>query len=93
MLLRARRGDFCLSLCAFRGFNRRIRSRGVEGWKPEPFPGFGVLNAVSNLQQVLAPALEGESFSSQAALDHRLQELDGTSDKSNLGANTLLAVH
>ena len=42
MFLRARRGDFCLSLCAFRGVNRRIRSRGVEGWKPEPFPGFWV---------------------------------------------------
>ena len=59
---------------------------------PNRFRGLGCLNAVSNLQQVLAPALEGESFSSQAALDHRLQELDGTSDKSNQGANTLLAV-
>ena len=38
------------------------------------------------------PGFGRERFSSQAALDHRLQELDGTSDKSNLGANTLLAV-
>ena len=35
---------------------------------PNRFRGLGCLNAVSNLQQVLAPALEGESFSSQAAL-------------------------
>ncbi|HVQ86653.1 MAG TPA: phosphopyruvate hydratase [Actinomycetes bacterium] len=56
------------------------------------FGGFGVLSAVRNVNEVLAPALVGTSVESQRELDARLIELDGTSDKSALGANALLGV-
>lgn len=56
------------------------------------FGGFGVLSAVSNVNNVIAPALIGSSVSSQRLLDAALLELDGTPDKSNLGANALLGV-
>ena len=56
------------------------------------FGGFGVLNAVANVNDVLAPALVGMSVASQRALDARLVELDGTPNKVALGANALLGV-
>ena len=56
------------------------------------FGGFGVLGAVSNVNEVIAPALVGASVSSQRELDAILIELDGTADKSRLGANALLGV-
>ena len=54
--------------------------------------GKGVLKAVHNVNQVIAPALEGYDALDQAEIDHALLELDGTKTKSNLGANALLAV-
>jgi enolase len=56
------------------------------------FGGFGVRKAVSNVNEVLAPALVNTSVASQRALDARLVALDGTPDKSALGANALLGV-
>ena len=56
------------------------------------FGGKGVLRAVANIESVIAPALEGTSPFDQEHLDCRLIDLDGTGDKSNLGANALLAV-
>ena len=56
------------------------------------FGGKGVLKAVANIESVIAPALEGTSPFNQEHLDGRLTDLDGTADKSNLGANALLAV-
>ena len=54
--------------------------------------GKGVLKAVHNVNEVIAPALEGYDALDQAEVDHALLELDGTKTKSNLGANALLAV-
>ncbi|HEU4711338.1 MAG TPA: phosphopyruvate hydratase [Pyrinomonadaceae bacterium] len=54
--------------------------------------GKGVLKAVHNVNQVIAPALEGYDALDQAEVDHALLELEGTKTKSNLGANALLAV-
>ena len=54
--------------------------------------GKGVLNAVQNVNEVIAPALEGYDALDQAEVDRALLELDGTKTKSNLGANALLAV-
>ena len=54
--------------------------------------GKGVLNAVRNVNEVIAPALEGYDALDQAEVDRALLELDGTKTKSNLGANALLAV-
>jgi len=54
--------------------------------------GRGVLKAVDNVNSVLAEAIEGMSVFDQPALDAALLELDGTENKSKLGANALLAV-
>ena len=56
------------------------------------FGGKGVLKAVENIQQTIAPKLRGTSPFYQAGIDRLLIELDGTPDKSNLGANAILAV-
>lgn len=54
--------------------------------------GKGVLKAVANANGELADALQGVEFADQRALDERMIELDGTENKSRLGANALLAV-
>src|SRR6187397_490294 len=59
---------------------------------PKRFGGKGVLQAVTNVNEVIAPALEGLDAYDQRELDRRLLDLDGTADKSNLGANALLGV-
>ncbi len=59
---------------------------------PKRFGGKGVLRAVKNVNEVIAPKLKGMSAFDQSKLDRVLIELDGTPNKSNLGANALLAV-
>ncbi len=59
---------------------------------PERFHGRGVQQAVRNVNDLIAPALLGRSPLDQASVDQRMLELDGTSDKSKLGANAILAV-
>ncbi|MBL7714016.1 MAG: phosphopyruvate hydratase [Bdellovibrionales bacterium] len=54
--------------------------------------GKGVLKAVENVASKIAPALVGKSFDSQEDLDQTLLKLDGTPNKSKLGANAILAV-
>lgn len=54
------------------------------------FGGKGVTRAVGNVEDVLAPALLGVDAYAQRQIDTRLLDLDGTDDKSNLGANALL---
>ncbi len=54
--------------------------------------GKGVTRAVDNVNGEIATAVRGQDASSQAALDRMLITLDGTPDKSRLGANALLAV-
>jgi enolase len=54
------------------------------------FGGKGVLRAVANVNEVLGPALEGLDVTAQREIDQRLLELDGTPNKSHLGANALL---
>ena len=56
------------------------------------YNGRGVLKAVSNVNEVIAPALAGMSVSEQTAIDRKMIELDGTPNKSRLGANAILAV-
>ncbi|MCD6358719.1 MAG: phosphopyruvate hydratase [Dehalococcoidia bacterium] len=58
----------------------------------ERFGGKGVLKAVGNVNEVIAPVIVGMSALEQAAIDGALIDLDGTPDKSNLGANAILAV-
>ncbi len=54
--------------------------------------GKGVLNAINNVNTKIAPALIGKDASNQIGIDTALRELDGTSDKSSLGANAMLGV-
>jgi enolase 1/2/3 len=59
---------------------------------PDVFEGKGVLHAVKNVVEVIGPAVKGLAAADQAALDERLLELDGSPNKSNLGANAVLGV-
>jgi enolase len=56
------------------------------------YGGKGVRRAVQNVNEVIAPEIEGLEAGEQAALDRALLELDGTPNKSGLGANALLGV-
>ncbi len=59
---------------------------------PKRFCGKGVLKAVENLNTKIAPAVVGLDAADQRALDEKMIALDGTENKSNLGANAILAV-
>jgi enolase len=59
---------------------------------PKRYGGKGVLKAVHNVNDVIARELKGKEALNQAKVDHVLIELDGTPNKSSLGANALLAV-
>jgi len=54
--------------------------------------GKGVLKAVENVNQIIAPAIIGMAVTEQVAIDSKMRELDGTKTKSNLGANAILGV-
>jgi enolase len=56
------------------------------------YGGKGVLNAVQNVVETIAPALIGHPVTDQLAIDGAMIELDGTSNKASLGANAMLAV-
>jgi enolase len=56
------------------------------------YVGKGVLNAVKNVNDKLGPAVSGLSAFDQAEVDARMLELDGTPNKSKMGANAILAV-
>ena len=56
------------------------------------FGGRGVMGAVCNVSGVISPAVSGICASEQRELDNTLLLLDGTDNKSNLGANAILAV-
>ena len=58
----------------------------------ERYLGLGVEKAVSNVNTKIANALLGENALSQGYIDHLLIDADGTENKSNLGANAILAV-
>lgn len=56
------------------------------------YGGLGVKRAVENVNQIIAPKVVGMNIFNQAEIDQTMLELDGTSDKSNLGANAILGV-
>ncbi len=60
--------------------------------KAERYRGLGVETAVENVNTVIAPALIGMNVFDQAGIDRRLIQMDGTKDKSRLGANAILGV-
>ena len=70
------------------GMHEAVELRDRE---PERYGGLGVRRAVANVRDVIGPALRGRSASDQQGLDALLIELDGTPNKSRLGANALLS--
>ncbi len=56
------------------------------------YGGKGVLKAVDNVNKIIAPALVDKEVTAQKELDQIMLELDGTENKSKLGANAILAV-
>lgn len=60
--------------------------------KDNRYNGLGVLKAVSNVNDIIRPALIGFDTDKQKELDYKLIELDGTPNKSKLGANAILGV-
>ena len=56
------------------------------------YVGKGVLNAVKNVNTIISDKLKGMSIEDQQTIDHTMIELDGTDNKSNLGANAMLSV-
>jgi len=70
------------------GENEAVELRdGGEAWM-----GKGVMNAVENVNDRIAPAIEGFDARDQEAIDAEMIELDGTPNKSELGANAILGV-
>jgi enolase len=57
---------------------------------PKRYRGKGCRRAVAQMHEVIHPALSGQTVADQSSLDQRLIELDGTVNKSNLGANAIL---
>ena len=56
------------------------------------YMGKGVLSAIKNIHEIISPALIGCSVFDQKNIDKKMNELDGTSNKSKLGANSILGV-
>jgi enolase len=54
--------------------------------------GKGVLKAVSNVNDILGPAVKGMDVVDQAAIDQAMIDLDGTPNKANMGANAILGI-
>lgn len=59
---------------------------------PTRYFGKGVLKAVSNVNETIGPALAGMCVFEQMAIDRKMRDMDGTPNKSLLGANAILAV-
>ena len=59
---------------------------------PKRYEGKGVLNNLVNIGKIIAPAILGKDAHNQQDIDKTLITLDGTDNKSKLGANTILAV-
>ena len=71
------------------GANEAVELRDGD---PKRYNGKGVLKAVAAVNDILAPELEGLDATAQREIDQRLIALDGSSNKSKLGANALLGV-
>lgn len=84
------------------GFGRAAVPSGAstgehEAWElrdgdKKRYGGKGVLKAVANVNHTIAPGIKGWDARDQAKIDKKMIELDGTPNKSNLGANALLGV-
>lgn len=81
-------GSFITPSGASTGSKEALELRDHERY----FLGRGVLKAIAHVHEEIAEVLKGKNFSSQLELDSALINLDGTENKSRLGANATLAV-
>jgi len=59
---------------------------------PERYEGKGMLKAIANIKEIIAPKILGTEVTAQQEIDNIMTELDGTENKSKLGGNAILAV-
>ena len=69
-----------------------LKPKEAGGIDRKRYLGKGVLKAVQNVEEVIAPELIGRDAADQVDIDTRMLELDGTANKKNLGANAILGV-
>ncbi|MCD6512225.1 MAG: phosphopyruvate hydratase [Thermoplasmata archaeon] len=72
---------------ASKGKNEAVEVRGGDG-----FHGKSVEKAVKNIRKIVAPAIKGMSALEQEEVDRKMIEIDGTKNKSLIGANAMIAV-
>lgn len=89
MLKDGTRGTASVPSGASTGTNEAVELRDKETSR---FHGKGVLKAVENINNRITPMLVGESVLNQRKIDEKMLALDGTSNKSNIGANAILGV-
>jgi len=89
LLVSGESGRACVPSGASTGAHEAIELR--DGDKRR-YLGKGVLKAVANVNDLIAPELEGLDALDQAEIDRTLIDLDGTQNKSKLGANAILSV-
>lgn len=82
-------GSACAPSGASTGSREALELRDKD---PDRYLGKGVLTAVGNVNGAIQDALIGQEASDQAAVDQIMLDLDGTENKSGLGANAILAV-
>jgi enolase len=79
----------CVPSGASTGIREAVELRDGDA---ERYGGKGVLKAVANVNKSIAPKLKGKSPHAQKEIDDLMRELDGTENKSKLGANAILGV-
>lgn len=72
-----------------RGSNEAVE---VRDNNPDKYRGMGIESAIKNVNEIIAPKIVGMDSMSQAKIDGAMIEMDGTHDKSSLGANAILSV-
>ena len=82
-------GVFSVPSGASKGKHEAKESRDGD---PSRYAGLGILTALKNISQIIAPKIIGLEANNQSSLDNLLISLDGTSDKSHLGANAILSI-
>ena len=80
------------AICPSGASTGKREARELRDGDPKRYGGKGVRNAVRNIVETIAPALAATDLASQEDLDKRLVDLDGTPDRSKLGANAILPV-
>jgi len=79
----------CVPSGASTGIREAVELRDGDGKR---YGGKGVLKAVENVNRIIAPKLKGKSPQAQKEIDELMIKLDGTENKSKLGANAILGV-